>query len=47
VVAGGHQVDITNPLNTETWDSLATAPGSTTFAGTLVPARAAASSWTC
>jgi predicted dinucleotide-binding enzyme len=39
-VAGGHQVvDITNPLNTETWDSLATAPGSSSAEETqqLVP----------
>jgi predicted dinucleotide-binding enzyme len=28
VLAGKVVVDITNPVNTETWDSLATAPGS-------------------
>jgi 8-hydroxy-5-deazaflavin:NADPH oxidoreductase len=38
-LAGKVVVDITNPLNTETWDSLATAPGSSSAEETqqLVP----------
>jgi 8-hydroxy-5-deazaflavin:NADPH oxidoreductase len=42
-LAGKVVVDITNPLNTETWDSLATAPGSSSAEETqqLVPPGAA------
>jgi predicted dinucleotide-binding enzyme len=42
-LAGKVVVDITNPVNTETWDSLATAPGSSSAEETrqLVPERAA------
>jgi 8-hydroxy-5-deazaflavin:NADPH oxidoreductase len=42
-LAGKVVVDITNPLNTETWDSLATAPGSSSAEETqqLVPLGAA------
>ena len=38
-VAGGHEVEITNPVNTETWDDLATPAGTSSAeeAAQLVP----------